>query len=55
LFETIEKNRIGAAELQGLFAQLDQEKLMGFVIDQSPYYPFMTSGVGPARQARLAV
>ena len=43
------------AELQGLFSQLDQDQLMGFVIDQSPYYPFMTSGSGPPRQARIVV
>ena len=43
------------AELQVLFSQLDQHQLMGFVTDQSPYYPFMTSGSGPARQARIAV
>ena len=28
---------------------------MGFVSDQSPYYPFITSGAGPPRQARIAV
>ena len=43
------------AEVQDLFSQLDQHQLMGFVTDQSPYYPFMTSGSGPPRQARIVV
>lgn len=42
--------RVGVEEVQGLFSKLGENQLMGFVNDQSPYYPFITSGWGPPRQ-----
>ena len=33
----------------------DDDQVMGLVGDQSAYYPFMTSGSGPARQARDSI
>ena len=41
--------------MQSLFSHFGEEQLMGFVNDQSPYYPFITSGTGPPRQARIVV
>ena len=45
--------RVGVVEVQKLFSLLSGDKLVGLVRDQSPYYPFITSGSGPPRQARL--
>ena len=44
---------MGVVEVQKLFSLLSGDKLVGLVGDQSPYYPFITSGSGPPRQARL--
>ena len=38
-------NSVGVSELQGLFSHLGQDQIMS--LDQSAYYPFMTSGHGP--------
>ena len=45
--------RVGVVEVQKLFSLLSGDKLVGLVGDQSPYYPFITSGSGPPRQAGL--
>jgi len=42
--------RVGVTEVQKLFSLLKGDKLVGLVADQSPYYPFITSGSGPPRQ-----
>ena len=42
--------RVSVAELEGLFSLLVPDQIMGFVTDQSPYYPFITSAWGPPRK-----
>ena len=42
-------------QVMGLMGDDDYHQVMGLVGDQSAYYPFMTSGSGPARQARGSI
>ena len=42
-------------QVMGLVGDDDYHQVMGLVGDQSAYYPFMTSGSGPARQARDSI
>ena len=50
---TFGNNSVGVSDLQSLFSHLGQDQIMGFVSDQSSYYPFITSGYGLPRQARI--
>ena len=45
----------GDDDVMGLVVDDDYHQVMGLVGDQSAYYPFMTSGSGPARQARGSI
>jgi len=42
--------RVGIDQVYKLFSHFTEHQVMGLVGDQSAYYPFMTSGSGPARQ-----